>query len=50
MVPDKYPAYIDRDTFAKIQAMLRDRALCRESPTIDRGADLAGSYEISRSG
>jgi DNA invertase Pin-like site-specific DNA recombinase len=24
MVPDKYPAYIDRDTFATIQAMLRD--------------------------
>jgi DNA invertase Pin-like site-specific DNA recombinase len=24
MVPDKYPAYIDRETFATIQAMLRD--------------------------
>jgi DNA invertase Pin-like site-specific DNA recombinase len=24
MVPDKYPAYIDRDTFAAIQAVLRD--------------------------
>lgn len=24
MVPDKYPAYIDRETFGKIQAMLRD--------------------------
>jgi DNA invertase Pin-like site-specific DNA recombinase len=24
MIPDKYPAYIDRDTFATIQAMLRD--------------------------
>ncbi len=24
MVPDKYPAYIDRDTFASIQAVLRD--------------------------
>jgi DNA invertase Pin-like site-specific DNA recombinase len=24
MVPDKYPAYIDRDTFATIQAILRD--------------------------
>jgi hypothetical protein len=24
MVPDKYPAYIDRETFATIQAILRD--------------------------
>src|SRR5262249_1395092 len=24
MIPDKYPAYLDRDTFATIQAMLRD--------------------------
>jgi DNA invertase Pin-like site-specific DNA recombinase len=24
MVPDKYPAYIDRDTFARIQAVLHD--------------------------
>ena len=24
MVPDKYPAYIDRETYAAIQAILRD--------------------------
>jgi DNA invertase Pin-like site-specific DNA recombinase len=27
MVPDKYPAYIDRETFAAIQAVLRDNYL-----------------------
>ena len=26
MVPDKYPAYIDRDTFARIQAVLHDNS------------------------
>jgi len=24
MIPDKYPAYIDRETYATIQAILRD--------------------------
>jgi DNA invertase Pin-like site-specific DNA recombinase/cellobiose-specific phosphotransferase system component IIA len=42
MVPDKYPAYIDRDTFAKIQAMLRDNYQ-EYSRRRSRGVARAGS-------
>jgi hypothetical protein len=52
MVPDKYPAYIDRETFETIQAMLRDnyqeytrrcsRGVARSGTALLQGLDFCG--------